>query len=978
MNNINFDSLNPVYPFGVYNNSISCWGLNYLQSHCMQPYSYDELCVNNNWIRPYCIVEKYCVSKDKSYSPRELYKRNGVYFVKERDGREVKIGKISMQDKHVVGQQEEGTFDAFFCTIECDGLDGKRAISIPYKPFIHRDILQYIPFFKRNADCPDKYIVMAFYAELLEGDDIKYLQLPQKSGWQEERDGYTSFASAEIVIPQLASYYPDDILERHIAPTSKSLAEAADSLAKVLPPDYKYKFLVCVDIAADLQYFFNKQGLQLDRVVVVEPKSEANARAVTMMFDCQNNGMGSCSLTDNKTTILKKLNSVNDGAVIIRDASYIEENKKRDAGLDVILQDLHGCTGNKTRHFPVIISDNPGTISSEYPAVFVSLRNSPDIRDIEAVREAIGEFESALISVLSDSKVSENLVTKALDKTAFLTPTNANSDFYNSMRQLRAILEILAEYGIVSPDEYKKIIDFLKYADHYPVDSNQFVINDLGKVLSEGIISGRIKAVPQKGSPYFDPEKSMVVVDDKYINLTTSIIEFKVLPFMKTTSKRNKLLSAAKAYGKLYANNNFKRTIDIEVDAGVTNSFAVYSFDKSMITKECRDKLDMLAYDSYLFDKRDIPAGLIPIITVGGSDKIAGCVIDESTDEGESLYVSGKSRSGKTRFLVEQAVIGYNSGKKVVVFDQTGSFSPEELEKHGVDQSLFSHWDIGKYGIPVDLLSLENCLTLPEKKNRLFSILSLAASITGEVQGKVLKKKLPAIAKAIDSGTIHSLPETLKFFDDDVPEEAIIKERLEEVFCELEGLNTYEQNWGEFIDSQNGIIVISTSSDGIRKSSPLVDMLLASLYEYKQHDRVPRYTVVLDEIEDLCLDKDGPISTILRKGGKHHLSMMLASQEYSIAKDKLGKLIGNCAIHVFFRPKDANIKEIARHIGVDASTLANLQQGECIVYGLLYNKKAEKNKQTTIVGATYIRQVPRATAGDELRLKINRFKFIKK
>lgn len=234
----------------------------------------------------------------------------------------------------------------------------------------------------------------------------------------------------------------------------------------------------------------------------------------------------------------------------------------------------------------------------------------------------------------------------------------------------------------------------------------------------------------------------------------------------------------------------------------------------------------------------------------------------------------------------------------------------------------------------------------------MFSAFSVAANITGEIQRKTLKKKLSAIARAIDAGTIHSLPETLKFFNDDVPEEAIIKDRLEEVFCELEGLNTYEQNWGEFIDSQKGIIVISSSSDGIRKSSPLVDMLLASLYEYKQHDRVPRYTVVLDEIEDLCLDKDGPISTILRKGAKHHLSMMLASQEYSVEKDKLGKLISNCATHVIFRPKEANIKDIAKHIGVDASTLANLEQGQCIVYGLLYSKKTEQNKCFAIVGWT--------------------------
>ena len=82
--------------------------------------------------------------------------------------------------------------------------------------------------------------------------------------------------------------------------------------------------------------------------------------------------------------------------------------------------------------------------------------------------------------------------------------------------------------------------------------------------------------------------------------------------------------------------------------------------------------------------------------------------------------------------------------------------------------------------------------------------------------------------------------------------------------------------------------------------------------------------------------------------------MLLASQEYSIEKDKLGKLIGNCAFHVFFRPKDANIADIAKHIGVDKSVLASLEQGQCVVDGPLFNKIACKNKQKTVVGWTYI------------------------
>jgi len=515
-----------------------------------------------------------------------------------------------------------------------------------------------------------------------------------------------------------------------------------------------------------------------------------------------------------------------------------------------------------------------------------------------------------------------------------------------------ATSQLLYDYKVISMDDMRNILFYTRDHSNEMPDTEQTITNEFRSVLSEEIVSGDIEVATVESSLYFNPNKYMVYVDEAYINLLAKTLDEKVLPAMKTTKRRNKLLSALKICGKLYFNNNFKRSIDIETSSGVTESFSVYSVNKGILDGKCQNKLMELEYFHYTFDKGQEPVGFIPIIKLNSSNKMLGCVINESTDECESMYVSGMPRCGKTRFLVEQAVIRYKSGKKVVVIDQTNAFSPEEIEKHGMDKSQFSHWDIGKYGLPVDLLSLKNCSTLPEKKRRLFSIFSVAASVTGEIQGKTLKKKLPAIAKAIDAGTIHSLPETLKFFDDDVPEEAIIKERLEEVFCELEGLNTYEQNWGQFIDSQKGIIVLSTSSDGIRKSSPLVDMLLASLYEYKQHDRIPRYTVVLDEIEDLCLDKDGPISTILRKGAKHHLSMMLATQEYSVEKDKLGMLIGNCATHVIFRPKDANIKDIAKHVGVDASTLANLEQGQCIVYGLLYSKKAEKNKQVTVIGWT--------------------------
>lgn len=217
----------------------------------------------------------------------------------------------------------------------------------------------------------------------------------------------------------------------------------------------------------------------------------------------------------------------------------------------------------------------------------------------------------------------------------------------------------------------------------------------------------------------------------------------------------------------------------------------------------------------------------------------------------------------------------------------------------------------------------------------------------------MLKKCLSDISKAINVGRIHTLSETLEFFDEHDSEQKKIKDRLKEVFDDLEGLNAYEQNWEEFLDSQKKIVILSTLADGIRKSSQLIDMLLAGLYEYKQHDRNPRYTVILDEIEDLCLEKDGPISTILKKGAKHRLSMLLASQEFSVEKDKLSKIIGNCGTLVFFHPKTNNIADISKLTGIDKATLASLEQGQFIYHGLCYNNHEGQNKNVTLTGRTY-------------------------
>ena len=939
-------------PYGYYQQPYG-----YDMSSMFWPLSRDEFWYSGSPVRASQVIEYTIVKTEKGFESRKLVKRNGVYYMTERNGREVRIGKLKIKNKYVVNPHDDGTFDALFIEYEGEGLSEAKWISIPYAAFVKRAILPYLAGFDRNPDCPDKYIIAAFYKELREGGDALFLDLPKRSGWQ-DCNGKPIFAAADKVIPQLADYYPPDILQRKLIPTDLGFANAAENLAKVLPPGEDIGKILAIAITSVLLYFYKKAGLEPDQLFVIEPADAAITKLATALMKTRNYENTSIPpLLASKSALQAELNQSNDGTALFKASSLIEDRKQLAASMDVLLSDLHHCDGNEAprRHLICVLTEAPGNLPPELPAYYVSLDGSHDDVDYSALQKAVGALESSLIRLLEKSDPKENLVTWALKETAFLTRTDINDEHYQTERMMCATAQILLTHHVITPEVHKEISRFLSHSHRVAFDPDIAITNDFGHVLSEALDSGRLGIALQNGSTARLNLMHTAIHSEKHINLTQEALDFHILPSMTTTKRRNKLLHALDACGKLHHNNNFKRNIEVETSPGIIETVSVYSVPINIVTASCRVKLAALQTAEFQIRGKTAPAGYIPIISLA-DDKTAGRVIDDGPTEAESIYAGGKTRSGKTYFDVQQAVLRAESGDQVIIFDQTGAFTMAELYEHlplKVIFDMFSFWPLHRKGLPVNLLSLDHCLTLPEKKNRLFSIFSVAGRVTGELQGKYLRKRMTPIIKAIEAGEIHSLPETLHFFNEEDPDQAELHDRLEEVFEDMEELPMQHKSWGEFLATQKPIVVISTAADGIRKSGQHIDMLLASLYAYKQYDRKPRYTVVLDELEDLCLEKDGPISTILRKGGKHRLSMLLSSQEYSADNDKLGKLIGNCGMQVFFHPKDANLSDVAKFTGVDRAVLANLEQGECVAVGGFYSRSKQKNTHTTLVGKTY-------------------------
>ena len=120
--------------------------------------------------------------------------------------------------------------------------------------------------------------------------------------------------------------------------TEKTFTEAGEALAKVLPAHWKYKLLVVLSVKSVLLYFYRLAGLIPDQMFVIEPKNESNAQAVSAMLKDSNREIR--RLTDCKTILIQEHDMVNDGIVLYRDSDYTEDKKRRDTGLDFLINIL--------------------------------------------------------------------------------------------------------------------------------------------------------------------------------------------------------------------------------------------------------------------------------------------------------------------------------------------------------------------------------------------------------------------------------------------------------------------------------------------------------------------------------------------------------------------------------------------------------------------------------------------------------------
>ena len=385
-------------------------------------------------------------------------------------------------------------------------------------------------------------------------------------------------------------FYPSDVRQRKLFSTSRPIIEIAKEYAEKLPKIWQYKLLVAIRLSSLILYFANKEGIKPDQLFVVESGSESAAKFAISLLKNQNYlSISSLSLTATKTQLNKYLREINDGIALFSDNSYVEDCHKRSVNVNMLIDDLYNRNGIEypNRHCIAIVTDNPGNLPSEIPAMYIDISNVVPIYDIETIQNLSGEFDTALINVIEKDPENMCAMLNQFFKTSEITKkTISNSEKYNSERLVRIGVCIMEEYNLITKDEITDIFHWLEQCTESSRDSATTIVNDFHRVLNSLLFSV-VKVCTQYGAPYYIPKKgTMCFIDDQYLNFELQTWNLFLIQ-MKTTKKRQKVLHALEACNMIYANNGFKRMLDVEVAPGIIKKrLAFTAFQKrSLIQK---------------------------------------------------------------------------------------------------------------------------------------------------------------------------------------------------------------------------------------------------------------------------------------------------------------------------------------------------------------------------------------------------------
>ena len=371
--------------------------------------------------------------------------------------------------------------------------------------------------------------------------------------------------------------------------------------------------------------------------------------------------------------------------------------------------------------------------------------------------------------------------------------------------------------------------------------------------------------------------------------------------------------------------------------------------------------LDQLPFEEFYHEPSEIDEKAFIPLMVGYDGRLVGVLFNRYEDG--HIFISGQSGYGKTTLLSRIAATRAYMGHRVVIFDSSGAFTDEEIEKmfpaHIRRNQLTVH-DVRTKGCPVNLFDLNGCTGKADKKTMIADMLCAATDDLDKSQVRKLKTAISPLLDRSDKITLQNIIQALKTPPDpDHPQNLnptyeCILARLGSLFEDINEYGMQSQGWGTFFESAHPITIIRMRNSTSSKDNPLVDMLVASLYNYQAANHKVPLAIICDEIQDQNFSPVSPNYQMLAKTRKLGISFIGSTLHYRTQGVAYGEAMALADIRIFLKPTPNSIRLVAQEVGLDSAEglarLKKMQVGDCIVSCNCYSKTEGRNIPAVLSG----------------------------
>lgn len=745
--------------------------------------------------------------------------------------------------------------------------------------------------------------------------------------------------------------------------SKRSISEVAESCRKNVPDSLTVKIGIVLSSMSRLLLNFKDEGLSQDRLFVSETTDSKDASNLTnVIYNRSYTSYETIFTSTSRTQINDELEKYYDCTAVFRHNSTTESTYNLYKTLELIYEHLNGNSGDDdtNRSVPVLSINNAGLIPEEYPFYQIPAIGNYRFDDNGELRRTIGEMDTHIVKYVEKNPDAA----KQLLHEAVVAAKDIVSQLPLRVRSSSAIMFLataimLAKFGFLAEKDLRAMVNWLKTESKTKTNMKQLICKAVGDLLSEAICSGSLSISNQFAPPFWTSDKAFIASDGS-INIKSTVFGDQVLSKLELPVGHNKAYQALKCEDFLITNpgENIK-THTVTLEDGSKEKQRFVSLSRSLLNEEAKKVVD-IATASDLFHKRDkLINSFFPLIKHQRLNMVAGQIITDYKHGTPFVAVTGAQGSGKTDWIMMQMLQRAKAGDFEIVLDPTNAFCREELSAHMVPDEIIDEyvefWDMSTDGFPVNIPDYEGCTNIQQKVERLSSLLISGMHLTGPMQKLILVSKVREWLADKPINNTYELP-SLRTIMGETADEKKLRSRMNALFSTVNMYSNVPFSWADRLSAKGKILVISSGNANINEHANPFDVVLDSLYSYKDIHRDEKVTIIMDEFQTLNRYKGCTLEALLSRGRKLNLSAILASQDYTDKKDPIGRFYAYCGTHVFFRPLGEEcVKAIAEITKLEDNVIRTLPDFNCAVLGPIYSEYYQKNIQlnSAIVGETY-------------------------